>query len=154
MRFARKKTADISLPVAITVFPEDVYRPPGDAEEMVNAALAGLDRGETVTIPSLPDVADWKAYETARQKLFPNLSLSSPAERSEPFLVTTLNQRGVSQMFEEINYNRRRFCGTAAMAIAVTQLSGLGSADARVSRSKPVATARGETGHAHAVQPR
>ena len=46
---------------------------------MVNAALAGLDRGETVTIPSLPDVADWKAYETARQKLFPNLSLSSPA---------------------------------------------------------------------------
>lgn len=52
-----------------------------DAEEMVDAALAGLDRGETVTIPSLPDVADWKAYEAARQKLFPNLSLSSPAAR-------------------------------------------------------------------------
>jgi short-subunit dehydrogenase len=48
---------------------------------MVDAALAGLDRGETLTIPSLPDVADWKAYETARQKLFPNLSLSSPAAR-------------------------------------------------------------------------
>ena len=78
---SRAEDCDISLPVAITVFPEDVYRPPGDAEEMVDAALAGLDRGETVTIPSLPDVADWKAYETARQKLFPNLSLSSPAAR-------------------------------------------------------------------------
>jgi len=58
--------------------------PPGilmDADEMVDAALVGLDRGETVTIPSLPNIADWQAYESARQNLFPNLSLNSPAAR-------------------------------------------------------------------------
>src|SRR6202023_3515769 len=49
---------------------------------------------------------------------------------SEPFLATTLNQRGVSQMFEEINNSRRRFFGTAAMTIAAAQLGVLGSADA------------------------
>ena len=27
-----------------------------DVEDMVDAALTGLDRGETVTIPSLPDI--------------------------------------------------------------------------------------------------
>lgn len=49
-------------------------------DDLVDAALAGLDQGEHVTIPSLPDVADWHAYEAARQKLIPNLSLSvSPA---------------------------------------------------------------------------
>ncbi|XIA67941.1 SDR family NAD(P)-dependent oxidoreductase [Bradyrhizobium sp. TZ2] len=51
------------------------------ADDMVDAALAGLDQGELVTIPSLPDIADWHAYETARQKLMPNLSLSVPAAR-------------------------------------------------------------------------
>lgn len=50
-------------------------------DEMVDAALAGFDQGELVTIPSLPDVADWKAYENARQKLMPNLSLSAAAPR-------------------------------------------------------------------------
>lgn len=36
-----------------------------NADEMVDAALAGFDQGEFITIPSLPDIADWKAYETA-----------------------------------------------------------------------------------------
>ncbi|HEX4170655.1 MAG TPA: hypothetical protein VHZ55_34775 [Bryobacteraceae bacterium] len=48
-------------------------------EKMVDAALAGFDQGEFITIPSLPDLADWEAYETARQNLIPKLSLSSPA---------------------------------------------------------------------------
>jgi short-subunit dehydrogenase len=52
-----------------------------DVDEMVDAALAGLDRGELVTIPSLPDTADWEAFEAARLNLLPNLSLSSPAPR-------------------------------------------------------------------------
>ena len=30
-----------------------------DADEMVDAALAGLDMGEAVTIPSLPDLNEW-----------------------------------------------------------------------------------------------
>ena len=51
------------------------------ADDMVDAALAGLDQGELVTIPSLPEAADWQAYEVARQKLVPNLSLSVPAAR-------------------------------------------------------------------------
>jgi hypothetical protein len=51
------------------------------ADDMVDAALAGLDQGELVTIPSLPDAADWRAYETARQKLIPGLSLRTPAAR-------------------------------------------------------------------------
>jgi hypothetical protein len=59
-------------------------RPPEKAmnpDEMVDAALAGFDQGEFITIPSLPDLADWEAYETARQNLVPNLSRSSPAAR-------------------------------------------------------------------------
>lgn len=64
-----------------------------DVDEMVDAALAGLDRGEQVTIPSLPDIADWEACEAARQNLKPNLSLSSPAPR---YRVTTLNAAGGS----------------------------------------------------------
>ncbi|MFA1676666.1 SDR family NAD(P)-dependent oxidoreductase [Rhizobium mongolense] len=51
------------------------------AEDMVDASLAGFDLGEKVTIPSLPEVADWEAYEVARQKLMPNLSHSVPAAR-------------------------------------------------------------------------
>jgi short-subunit dehydrogenase len=51
------------------------------AEDMVDAALAGLDQGEVITIPALPDAADWAAYEAARQKLMPNLSRKTPAAR-------------------------------------------------------------------------
>ena len=51
------------------------------ADDLVDAALAGLDQGELVTIPSLPDPADWDAYEAARQKLIPNLSLRVPPAR-------------------------------------------------------------------------
>ena len=51
------------------------------ATDLVDAALAGLDMGELVTIPSLPDAADWNAYEAARQTLLPNLSRSEPAAR-------------------------------------------------------------------------
>jgi len=51
------------------------------AADMVDASLAGLSAGEFVTIPSLPDQADWNAYESARQKLMPNLSREKPAAR-------------------------------------------------------------------------
>ncbi len=51
------------------------------ADAMVDAALAGFDQGELITIPSLPDIADWNAYEAARQKLMPNLSRKTPAPR-------------------------------------------------------------------------
>lgn len=51
------------------------------AEDMVDAALAGLDAGEFATVPSLPDVAHWDALEAARQALMPHLSLAKPAGR-------------------------------------------------------------------------
>jgi short-subunit dehydrogenase len=61
--------------------PSEIVMSTGD---MVDAALAGLDQGELVTIPALPDAADWQAYEAARQKLMPNLSRKIPAERYHP----------------------------------------------------------------------
>jgi short-subunit dehydrogenase len=51
------------------------------AEDMVDASLAGLDQHELITIPSLPDVADWERYEAARKALGPNLSRRKPAAR-------------------------------------------------------------------------
>ena len=58
--------------------PNEIVMP---AEDMVDAALTGFDQGEFVTIPALPDAADWDAYEAARQKLLPNLSRSTAAAR-------------------------------------------------------------------------
>lgn len=52
-----------------------------NAEEMVDAALAGFDAGEDVTIPSLPERADWDAFNAARAKLGPNLSRQHAAPR-------------------------------------------------------------------------
>jgi uncharacterized protein len=51
------------------------------AEDMVDASLAGLDQHEVITIPSLPDMADWEKYEAARKALGPNLSRQKPAAR-------------------------------------------------------------------------
>lgn len=51
------------------------------ADAMVDAALAGLRQGELVTIPSLPDIADWQTFKAARNALRPNLSLGTPAKR-------------------------------------------------------------------------
>ncbi|CAA9281061.1 MAG: Gluconate 5-dehydrogenase [uncultured Acetobacteraceae bacterium] len=50
-------------------------------EELVDAALAGLDQGETVTIPALPDAAEWEAFTAARLALGPNLSRDRAAAR-------------------------------------------------------------------------
>jgi short-subunit dehydrogenase len=58
--------------------PSEIVMP---AEDMVDAALAGLDQGEFATLPSLPDVADWDAFEAARLALRPGLSRAAPAAR-------------------------------------------------------------------------
>jgi short-subunit dehydrogenase len=52
-----------------------------EVDAMVDAALVGFDRGELVTIPSLPDLADWEAFSAARLQLAPNLSKDRPAAR-------------------------------------------------------------------------
>jgi uncharacterized protein len=50
-------------------------------EDLVDAALAGLDQGEFATVPSLPTVDGWNAFEAARGALVPQLSLSKPGAR-------------------------------------------------------------------------
>lgn len=52
-----------------------------EAAEMVDAALSGFDQGELITLPSLPDPADWQALVAARLALAPNLSRNSAAAR-------------------------------------------------------------------------
>lgn len=52
-----------------------------DTDKLVDAALLGMDRQERVTIPSLPNAADWDAFMAARAALGPNLSHSQPAPR-------------------------------------------------------------------------
>ncbi|MGY1447891.1 SDR family NAD(P)-dependent oxidoreductase [Pseudomonas chlororaphis] len=49
--------------------------------EMVDASLAGFDQGELITIPSLPDAADWQALVSARANMGPNLSHKRAAQR-------------------------------------------------------------------------
>jgi short-subunit dehydrogenase len=51
------------------------------ADDMVDAALAGLDQGEVVTIPSLADKAEWDSYEGARRAMSGKLSSAAPAPR-------------------------------------------------------------------------
>jgi uncharacterized protein len=49
--------------------------------DLVDAALAGLDGSEIVTMPSLRDVADWHACKAARLILASGLSGDTPAPR-------------------------------------------------------------------------
>jgi hypothetical protein len=51
------------------------------AEDMVDAALAGLDQGEVVTIPPLQDRDDWTRFDAARLALAPKFTKSAPAPR-------------------------------------------------------------------------
>ena len=59
------------LPASIVMSPED----------MVDAALAGLDQGELVTIPSLQDGDEWTHFEAARRALSQRFGNSTPAPR-------------------------------------------------------------------------
>jgi short-subunit dehydrogenase len=51
------------------------------AEDLVDSALSGFDQGEFATVPALGEIAQWDAYESARQAMMPNLSRTKPAER-------------------------------------------------------------------------
>ena len=50
-------------------------------EDMVDAALTGLDQGEVVTIPPLQDGDDWTRFDAARLALAPKLTNAAPAPR-------------------------------------------------------------------------
>jgi uncharacterized protein len=51
------------------------------ADDLVDAALAGLDQGEFVTIPSLPDKAEWDGLDAARRAMYGRLLSAAPAGR-------------------------------------------------------------------------
>lgn len=58
--------------------------PPGtvmQAGDMVQAALAGLERSEAVTLPSLHDAALWDTYEAAASAAFAAVHTDQPAPR-------------------------------------------------------------------------
>ena len=59
------------LPASIVMSPEN----------MVDAALVGLDQGELVTIPGLHDEDEWTHFEAARRALSRRLGNSTPAPR-------------------------------------------------------------------------
>jgi short-subunit dehydrogenase len=50
-------------------------------EDMVDAALVGLDQGELVTIPSLHDGDEWTRFEAARRAISQHFGNSVPASR-------------------------------------------------------------------------
>ncbi len=52
-----------------------------EVDDLVDAALIGFDRKELVTIPPVPDVAAWDAFEQARGVLAAGFSNSEPAAR-------------------------------------------------------------------------
>jgi short-subunit dehydrogenase len=54
------------------------------ADAMVDAALAGLDQGETLTLPSVADAALIAQYETARVTLFTSAQTGTVAPRLLP----------------------------------------------------------------------
>src|SRR5437016_7915273 len=59
------------LPASIVMSPED----------MVDAALVGLDQGEPVTIPGLHDGDEWTRFETARRAISKRFGNAAPAPR-------------------------------------------------------------------------
>ncbi len=64
--------------VSISNFDPKVFM---SAEQLVDAALVGFDRGETVTLPSVHDENLWLSYDDARANLFAATQNGSPAQR-------------------------------------------------------------------------
>lgn len=62
----------------VDAFPADFVM---DVDDLVDAALVGFDRRETVTIPPLADDAPWHAMQAARQAMGPHLSRRAVADR-------------------------------------------------------------------------
>ncbi|MGE0425195.1 MAG: SDR family NAD(P)-dependent oxidoreductase [Reyranellaceae bacterium] len=52
-----------------------------EVDELVDAALVGFDRREPVTIPPLPDVGQWEAFQAARQAMLPGFRQEHAAQR-------------------------------------------------------------------------
>ncbi len=62
----------------VDAFPPEIVM---DVNDLVDAALVGFDRGETITIPPLADEGQWTALQQARLAMAPNLSRRDVASR-------------------------------------------------------------------------
>ena len=80
----------VVLPAATATDLWDISGGPRDAlapesvmsvEHLVDAALAGFDQGESVTLPSMADTGLWERYDTARSTLFAATQTGKPAPR-------------------------------------------------------------------------
>jgi len=62
---------------------KDVNAIPGvmEVDEMVDAALIGFDRKEPITIPPLPDDAQFQAFDDARKAMLPGFRQERAAKR-------------------------------------------------------------------------
>jgi uncharacterized protein len=49
--------------------------------ELVDAALVGFDRRETITIPPLPDIDQWESFVASRHAMLPNFRQKHAADR-------------------------------------------------------------------------
>ena len=59
------------------LYPETVM----STDDLVDAAFAGLDQGETVTLPSLEDASLWETFDAVRIKMFHATQTKKPASR-------------------------------------------------------------------------
>ena len=50
-------------------------------EDLVDAALSGLDLGENITLPPVHDLALWTHFDQARLALFGSARTGQPAPR-------------------------------------------------------------------------
>ena len=64
--------------VSIDNFDKSVFM---TAEQLVDAGLVGMDRGEQVTLPSVQDETLWTRYDEARANLFAGTQNGQPAQR-------------------------------------------------------------------------
>ena len=55
-----------------------------EVDELVDAALVGFDRRESVTIPPLPNADQWTVFDAARTAMIPNFSQVHAASRYRP----------------------------------------------------------------------
>jgi short-subunit dehydrogenase len=62
----------------VNAFPAEMVM---EVDDLVDAALVGFDKGETVTIPPLADEAQWEALQAARLAMAPGLSKREVAAR-------------------------------------------------------------------------
>jgi uncharacterized protein len=69
--WARSQVPESVIPRSMIMNPED----------LVEAELVGLDRGEVLTLPTVADENVWAAYEAARQALRPYLAAGQAAPR-------------------------------------------------------------------------